>query len=56
MIGRPYIYGLAVAGPKGVKAILDILANEIRQTLILMGIGGVLELDRGMVTRRDQAR
>ncbi len=28
MIGRPYIYGLAVAGRKGVKAILDILAGE----------------------------
>jgi len=52
MIGRPYIYGLAVAGRKGVKAILDILAGEIRQTLILMGVGGVSELDRRLVSLR----
>jgi isopentenyl diphosphate isomerase/L-lactate dehydrogenase-like FMN-dependent dehydrogenase len=52
MIGRPYIYGLAVAGGAGVKAILDILASEIRQTLILMGVAGVAELERGHVSRR----
>jgi isopentenyl diphosphate isomerase/L-lactate dehydrogenase-like FMN-dependent dehydrogenase len=38
MIGRPYIYGLAVAGGRGVTAILDILATEIRRTIILMGM------------------
>lgn len=53
MIGRPYIYGLAVAGQRGVKAVLDILANEIRQTLILMGVAGVAELERGHVSRRN---
>jgi L-lactate dehydrogenase (cytochrome) len=46
MIGRPYIYGLAVAGGAGVTAILEILANEIRQTLTLMGVASVAELTR----------
>jgi isopentenyl diphosphate isomerase/L-lactate dehydrogenase-like FMN-dependent dehydrogenase len=44
---------LAVAGQRGVKAVLDILANEIRQTLILMGVAGVAELERGHVSRRN---
>lgn len=52
MIGRPYIYGLAVAGRKGVKAVLDIPANEIRHTLILMGVAVVTDLERGHVSRR----
>jgi isopentenyl diphosphate isomerase/L-lactate dehydrogenase-like FMN-dependent dehydrogenase len=56
MIGRPYIYGLAVAGGQGVTSVLDILAGEIRQTLILMGVGAVSELDRGLIIRRDSAR
>jgi L-lactate dehydrogenase (cytochrome)/(S)-mandelate dehydrogenase len=46
MIGRPYIYGLAVAGGDGVSAVLDILANEIRQTLTLMGVAAVGDLSR----------
>jgi L-lactate dehydrogenase (cytochrome) len=52
MIGRAYIYGLAVAGGAGVTAVLDILANEMRQTLTLMGVAGVSELERGLVSRK----
>lgn len=44
LIGRPYIYGLAVDGRAGVAAVLEILATEIRQTLMLMGVGSVGEL------------
>lgn len=46
LIGRPYLYGLAVGGPAGVTAVLDILAAELRQTLLLMGVAGVAELTR----------
>ena len=49
MIGRPYLYGLAVAGGGGVAAVLDILAAEIRQTLTLMGLAGVGDLNRDHV-------
>ncbi|RDH74780.1 alpha-hydroxy-acid oxidizing protein [Mycolicibacterium moriokaense] len=44
MVGRPYIYGLAVAGGAGVTAVLDILAGEMRQTLTLMGVASVSDL------------
>lgn len=46
LIGRPYIYGLAVGGSAGVAAVLNILAAEIRQTLLLMGVGAVCDLGR----------
>lgn len=44
LIGRPYIYGLAVGGGTGVASVLEILAAEIRQTLTLMGVGSLREL------------
>lgn len=44
LIGRPYLYGLAVDGAAGVGAVLGILAAEMRQTLTLMGVGGIAEL------------
>jgi L-lactate dehydrogenase (cytochrome)/(S)-mandelate dehydrogenase len=49
MIGRPFLYGLAVAGGAGVRAVLDILAAEITQTLLLMGVGAARDLERDHV-------
>ncbi len=51
LIGRPFLYGLAVAGGAGVGAVLDILAAEIRQTLLLMGVAAVRDLGREHVAR-----
>ncbi|OBG81268.1 alpha-hydroxy-acid oxidizing enzyme [Mycobacterium sp. E802] len=53
MIGRPYIYGLAVAGGAGVSAVLDILAAEIRSTLTLMGVASVADLTPSVLRRTD---
>jgi L-lactate dehydrogenase (cytochrome)/(S)-mandelate dehydrogenase len=50
MIGRPFLYGLAVAGGAGVGAVLDILGNEIRQTLQLMGVAATGDLNREHVS------
>ena len=44
-IGRPFLYGLAVAGEAGVRAVLRILRTEIARTLTLMGVAGVHDLD-----------
>ena len=50
MIGRPFLYGLAVAGEAGVGAVLDILGDEIRQTLLLMGVAAARDLNREHVS------
>ena len=51
LIGRPYVYGLAVAGQAGVERVLRILMAEIDLTLALIGGSNVTELDRGWLSR-----
>lgn len=46
LIGRPYLWGLAVAGEAGVRSVLDILDAEIRRTMALLGRPTLGELDR----------
>jgi lactate 2-monooxygenase len=51
LIGRPYIYGLAVAGEYGVKAVME---NLVAETELQMGICGrknISELDRSLVVK-----
>jgi isopentenyl diphosphate isomerase/L-lactate dehydrogenase-like FMN-dependent dehydrogenase len=45
MIGRPYLYGMAAAGPAGVEHIIEIFRQEIARTMTLMGVGSLKELD-----------
>jgi isopentenyl diphosphate isomerase/L-lactate dehydrogenase-like FMN-dependent dehydrogenase len=49
MVGRPYLYGLAVAGGAGVEAVLTMLADETRKALTLMGVASVTDLNRAHV-------
>lgn len=46
MIGRPYVYGLAAGGRRGVERVLEILSGEIDRTLALVGCRRASELDR----------
>jgi L-lactate dehydrogenase (cytochrome)/(S)-mandelate dehydrogenase len=48
-IGRPYLYGLAVAGERGARDILNILREDMVRALILMGCSDVKDLDRSWV-------
>lgn len=45
LIGRPYVYGLIVAGERGAGAILDVFSEEMDRALTLMGVGRVADLD-----------
>ena len=49
LIGRPYIWGLALAGEQGVAAVIANLAAELDLTLGLAGHRNVRELDRSAV-------
>ncbi len=46
LVGRPYLYALAVAGEPGVERLLDIFRNEMSRTLSLLGCPDVAELNR----------
>lgn len=53
LVGRPYIYGLALGGEKGVEHVLRSLVGELELTLHLAGVRSVQgkELDRGVLVR-----
>ena len=44
LIGRPHLYGLAYDGEDGVCTVLDILAEEMRTTMTLLGCGSTADL------------
>jgi lactate 2-monooxygenase len=52
LLGRPYVYGLAVAGQKGVERVIRNLTAEIDLTLALVGGRDVKALDRSWITLR----
>ncbi|MCX6499522.1 MAG: alpha-hydroxy acid oxidase [Arthrobacter sp.] len=53
-IGRAYLYGLVAAGSEGVERIIDILAEELRRTMTLVGVSSIPELKaRGGEILRD---
>ncbi|MBP2259101.1 lactate 2-monooxygenase [Virgibacillus alimentarius] len=52
LIGRPYIYGLAVAGEEGVEQVLRQLAADIDLTLALCGKNSLSSIDRSLLRRK----
>jgi len=43
LLGRPVLWGLAVAGEKGVSRVLDIVRDELRRAMALCGVRSVQE-------------
>ncbi len=52
LVGRPYVYGLAVAGQAGVERVIRNLMAEIDLTLALVGGRDVKALDRSWISLR----
>jgi isopentenyl diphosphate isomerase/L-lactate dehydrogenase-like FMN-dependent dehydrogenase len=52
LLGRPYVYGLALAGGDGVGHVLRCLLAELDLTVGLSGHGGVAELSPAALVRR----
>jgi L-lactate dehydrogenase (cytochrome) len=53
-IGRAYLYGLMAGGEAGVDKALDILAEQLKRTMQLLGVGSIAELREigpGLVAR-----
>jgi isopentenyl diphosphate isomerase/L-lactate dehydrogenase-like FMN-dependent dehydrogenase len=51
-VGRPVLWGLAAAGPDGVRRYLDDLVRGVRAALALIGVRTPAELDRSVLHRR----
>ena len=49
LIGRPYVYGLAVGGADGVNRVLSLLNRELRMSLMLLGRSSVSSVDRSVL-------
>jgi lactate 2-monooxygenase len=50
LLGRPYVYGLAVGGEAGVRRVVQNLLADTALTLALCGRRAVAEVDRALVT------
>jgi len=51
-IGRPYLYGLAAGGQRGVEAVLAKFEDELKRNMMLMGINKLSQLDSSKVRTR----
>ncbi len=49
MIGRPIVYGLAVGGEAGVRAVLDTFTEELEHAMALCGAADLSELGRDLL-------
>jgi isopentenyl diphosphate isomerase/L-lactate dehydrogenase-like FMN-dependent dehydrogenase len=48
-IGRPALFGAAVAGEAGVKRVLEILIGELALAMKLAGVPSVAQVDAGLL-------
>lgn len=53
-VGRPYVYGLAIAGEKGVATVLENLMADFELTMRLSGYGKLDELNRQTLGSRKE--
>ena len=49
LVGRPYVYGLALDGAEGVRAVIEILKRELELAMALVGRASVADLDRSVI-------
>ena len=49
LIGRPYIWGLAVAGEAGVARVVEMLKTELELAMALCGCTSIAAIDRSLV-------
>jgi 4-hydroxymandelate oxidase len=52
LIGRPYIWGLAVDGEAGVRRVLDLLSAEMMRDLTLCGCASVAQVNGSLLAAR----
>ena len=53
LIGRPYVYGLTLAGKKGVAEVLNNIMAELELTMILSGVSSIAEIDSSLLKKKE---
>jgi 4-hydroxymandelate oxidase len=51
LIGRPYVYGLAVDGARGVTRTVNILRRELESAMALCGRTSIASIDSSVIWR-----
>ena len=51
LIGRPYLWGLAVAGQRGVERVVDLLVSDLRRALAFTGCPRLRDVDARLLAR-----
>lgn len=54
-IGRPYVYGLAAGGARGVERVISILRDELERAMALTGRRSIAEIDASVLRRATDA-
>ena len=54
LIGRPYLYGLGVAGSDGVRHVIEILRTEFEAAMALTGCTSIGTIDRSVLWQRER--
>ena len=49
LIGRPFLWGLAIGGEAGVRQVLERLRDEIARTLALIGVARFTAVDAAVL-------
>lgn len=53
LLGRPYLYGLTIAGASGVEQVLQNIIHDLKTTLALSGITSIQEINSTLVQKKD---
>ena len=49
LIGRPYVYGLAIGGADGVRQVIENIVAELDLTMGLLGVQTIQDLSRDLL-------
>ncbi len=53
LVGRPLVTGAYGGGPEGVKLVLDMMTNELRQAMILTGCASAAKVPQGILFKKN---
>ena len=53
LIGRPYVYGLALGGADGVRQVIENIVAELDLTMGLLGVARIDDLSRDLLVAAD---